>query len=126
MNLLIETLPIHTHGNPCQGIDRVEDAQGHLPVPHEGVDEEQVPGEWHHGHLSAVWILEINGTVFNVVATPKEQLSLTVELKGLGWLVDLISSFQILGGSLGQFGLGSVDDLMEVVHLTERARWLTS
>ena len=119
MNFLVEGLPVHAHGNPSEGVDSVEDTEGELPVHHEWVDEEEVPGEGHQGHLSAVRILEVDGTVLHVVAAPQKQFSFTVEFQCLRWLVHLICSFQVLSRSLGQLSLSCIHYLVQVVHLTE-------
>jgi hypothetical protein len=83
MDFLIKGFPIHAHGNPSEGVHCIEDGKSGLPVPHEWVHEEEIPGERHQSHLGAVWVLEINSTVLHIVARPEEELSLTVEFECL-------------------------------------------
>ena len=126
MNFLIEGFPIHAHWDPSEGVHCVENRKSCLPVHHEWVDKEQVPGEWHQGHLGAIWVLKVHGTVLYVIATPQQEFSLTVEFQGLGWLIHLISSLQVFSSSLCQFCLSSVDNLVKVVNLSERTRRVDS
>jgi len=90
-----------------------------LPVPHEWVDEENVPRERHHRHLSAVRVLQVHGTVLDIITRPKKKFSLTVELQGVRWLIHFVCSFQILCSSLLQFGFSGINNLMKIMHLSE-------
>ena len=71
-----------------------------MPRPHEWVDGEDVPGEGHQAVVHAVGVLQIDGRVLNIVATVQEKLTLSVEFDRLRWLVDTISSFEVLFGTL--------------------------
>jgi hypothetical protein len=126
MDFFIDGFPIHAHRDPREAIRKVEDGKRGLPVHAEWVQEEQVPGEGHHKHLGAVRVLQVYRTVLYVIARPEEELSLTVELESLRWLVYFIGSLQILSRSLGQLCLGRVNNLMEVVNLAEGTAWLHS
>ncbi len=57
--------------------------------------------------------------MLNIVATVQEKLTLSVEFNRLRWLVDTISSFEVLFGTLRKFSLSSVDNLVQVVNLAE-------
>lgn len=57
--------------------------------------------------------------MLNIVATVQEKLTLSVEFNRLRWLIDTISSFEVLLGTLGKFSLSSVDNLVQIVHLAE-------
>jgi uncharacterized membrane protein len=54
-----------------------------------------------------------------VIAGEKKQLSLSVEFKSLGWLVYFMCSLEVLGGSLFELGVICVDNLVQVMYLTE-------
>lgn len=119
MDLAIEVLPVGGERNPREAVDGVEDGQGNLPLPEERVDEEEVPAERDRQHLRAVGVLEVDLTVLDVIARPEEHLTLTVEFERLRRLVDLISALKILDGTGVLLLLSSVDDLVQVVHLSE-------
>ena len=93
MELLVERLPVHNVRHPGEAVHGVEDGEGELPGHVEGVDEEQVPGKGNSSIIHAVRILEVNGGVLDIVTAIQQQLSLSVELECLGWLVNLVCSF---------------------------------
>lgn len=62
--------------------------------------------------------------MLDVVTGVEEQFTLTIEGQCVARLVDLVSSFEILLGTLCQFSLGGPDDLVQVVNLAEAALWL--
>lgn len=47
MDLLVKTLPVHNMGHPGETVGCIEEGQGDLPRPEEGVHEEDVPGKRH-------------------------------------------------------------------------------
>ena len=110
-------------GHPGERVSQVEEGASDLPRPHERVHEEEVPGERHQAIIHAVGVLEVDRRVLNVVATIEQELTLTVELNGLGWLIDAVGTLEVLLGTLGKLSLGRVDDLMQVVDLAELSLW---
>ena len=90
-------------------------------MPHKGVHKEDVPTEGHQTVIHAVGVLKVDRRVLDVVAAVYKELTLSVEFNRLRWLVDTISSFEVLFGTLGQFSLSSVDDFVQVVDLAELA-----
>lgn len=124
VDFLVEALPVHCMGQPGERVGHVEEGQSDLPAPEEGVHEEDVPAERHQAVVHDVRVLQVDGRVLDVVAGVEEQFTLTVEFDRLAWLVDTISAFEVLFRSLGQLALRSVNDLVQVVDLTEITRWL--
>ena len=43
VDFLVETLPVHDVRHPGEAVSTIEEWQGDLPGPEEGVDEEDVP-----------------------------------------------------------------------------------
>ena len=43
MDLLIEMLPVHNMGHPCEPVAQIEETESELPRKGEGVDKEHVP-----------------------------------------------------------------------------------
>ena len=121
VDFLVERLPVQDVGHPCDRVCQVKERKGDLPRPEEWVDEEHVPGEWHQAIIHAVGVLEVDGGVLNVVARVQKQFTLSVELDGLGRLIDTVGSLEVLLSTLGKLSLRSVDDLVQVVDLTEVA-----
>jgi len=68
VDLLVEALPVEDVGHPGQTVGHVEEGQGDLPGPEEGVDEEHVPRKGHQTVVHAVGVLEVNDGVLDVVA----------------------------------------------------------
>ena len=97
-----------------------------MPAPAEGIDEENVVGEGNHGVVHDVGVFQVDGAVLDVVAGVEEQLSVSVELQGLGRLVDLVGPLEIFGSSLSQFSLRSVYDFVQILHLSESSSGLES
>ena len=64
--------------------------------------------------------------MFHVIARPKKKFSLSVELQGLRWFIHLIGSLQILCSSLGQLSLSSINDLVEIMNLSESSYALSA
>ena len=62
--------------------------------------------------------------MLDIVARVEQQFTLTIEGQSVARLVDLVGSFEVLLGTLSQFSLGSPDDFVQVVDLTETALWL--
>lgn len=60
--------------------------------------------------------------MLDVVAGVEQELTLTVESKSFGWLVNLVSAFEVLLRTLSQFSLGGPHDFVQVVHLSEATR----
>ena len=83
MDLLVQRFPIKRYRHPSETVCGVKYGQSELPVPHERVDEENVPRERHHRHLSAVRVLQVHGTVLDIITRPKKKFSLTVEFQGV-------------------------------------------
>lgn len=79
----VKILPVQGERDPSEAVGRPEHRQCELPVPHHGIDEEQVPGKRNGQHVCAVWVLQVDRAVLNVVATPQEQLTFAIELQGL-------------------------------------------
>jgi hypothetical protein len=119
VDFLVETLPVKDVRQPGETVGHVEEGQGNLPRPEEGVDEEHIPREGHQTVVHAVGVLEVDDGVFDVVARVHQQLTLSVEFNGLGWFVDFVGTLEVLLGSLRKLRSGSVDDFVQVVHLTE-------
>ena len=119
MDFLLKVLPIEDMGQPSEGITKVEEDTGQLPGPAEGVDEEGVVGQGDEGVVHTVGVLEVHGAVLDVVARVQKQLTITVELQGVRWLVNFVCALEILSGTLGQLSLGGPDDFMEVLNLAE-------
>jgi len=119
VDLLVEVLPIKHVGQPGEAVAAIEDRTEDLPGPAEGVNEEHVEGEWDGTVVHDVGVLEVDCGVLDIVAGIQEQLSLAVELECLRWLIYLISALEVLRGTLGQFGLCSPDDLVQVLHLAK-------
>ena len=59
--------------------------------------------------------------MLDVVAGVEKALTLTIELNSMRGLVDTISPFKVLLRTSSKLTLSSVDNLMQVVHLTEAA-----
>ena len=57
--------------------------------------------------------------MFNVVTRVKEHFSLSVELKCVTWLIHFLSALKILLGTLRKFSLGCVNNLVQIVNLSE-------
>jgi len=119
VDFLVKTLPVEDVGHPCQRIGSIEEGQGDLPGPEEGVDEEDVPGHRHEAIVQTVRILHVDSRMLDVIARVDEKLTFTVELNGLARLVDAIRALEVLLSTLGELSLRSVDDLVQVVDLTE-------
>ena len=119
VDLLVKALPVHRVRQPGERVGSIEEGEGNLPGPEEGVDEEDVPGEGHEAVVEAVRVLEVNGRVLDVVARVQKQFSLSVEFHRLGWLVHSVCPFQILLSTLSQFRLSCVNHFVQVVDLTE-------
>ena len=119
VDFAIEILPVQGQWDPGQAVGGPEERERELPVPHHWIDEEDVPGEWHAQHLSAIRVLQVNRTVLNIVAAPKQQFTLTIELKRLRWLVNLICSLEELSGTASELLLRGVNDFVKIVHLSE-------
>jgi len=90
-----------------------------LPGPAEGVHEEDVEGKGQHLIVHHVGVLQVHCAVLDVVARVNEQLTITVEFKGLRWLVYFIRTFKVLSSTLSKFSLCSPHDLVEILNLTE-------
>lgn len=119
VELLVQVLPVECVGHPGEAIGHIEESESKLPAHTERVAEENVPGEGNQTVVHDVRVLEIDGRVFDVIARVEQKLTLTVELDCLGGLVDLIGALKVLGGTLGEFDLGGVHDLVEIVYLSE-------
>ena len=119
VDLAVKRLPVLGERHPGEAVASVEDRESDLPLPHERVDEEDVPAERHGEHVGAVGVLHVDLGVLDVVARPEKHLTLTVELKRLGWLVDLVGTLEVLCGALSQFSLRGVDNLVQVINLFE-------
>ena len=126
VDFLVEALPVEDVGHPGERVGQVEEWQRDLPRPEEGVHEEDVPAEGHEAVVHDVGVLEIDGRMLDVVARVEKQLTLTVEFNGLAGLVDAIGALEVLVGTLGELGLGRVNDLVQVVDLAEVARLVGS
>ena len=59
--------------------------------------------------------------MLDIVAGVEKALTLTIELNSMRGLVDTISPFKVLLRTSSKLTLSSVDNLMQVVHLTEAA-----
>jgi hypothetical protein len=57
--------------------------------------------------------------LLNVVAREKQKLALSVKGDSLAGFVNFVCALEILFGTLGQLSLSGVDDLVQVVNLTE-------
>ena len=68
MNLLVKALPIECVWHPRKTVCPIEESHRELPAHVEGIHEEEVPGDRHETVIEAVWIFEIDGGVFDVVA----------------------------------------------------------
>ena len=71
-----------------------------MPCPEERVDEEHIPRERHQTVIHAVWVLEVNSKVLNIVTRVEQQLTLSVEFNRLRRFVDAIGTLKVLLGSL--------------------------
>ena len=67
VDLLVETLPVHDVRHPGEAGSTIEEWQGDLPGPEEGVDEEDVPREGHEAIIKAVGVFEVDSGVLNIV-----------------------------------------------------------
>ena len=105
MDFLVQALPVEDVGHPGEGVCCVEERQSDLPRPHEGVHEEDVPGERHQAIVHAVGVLEVDGRVLDVVARVEKQFTLSIEFDGLRRFVDTIGALEVLLGTLGQLCL---------------------
>ena len=83
------------------------------------VDEEGVVGQGDEGVIHTVGILEVDCAVLDVIARVQKQLTITVELQGVRWLVYFVCALEILSSTLGQLSLRGPDDFMEVLNLAE-------
>lgn len=119
VDFAIEILPVEGQWDPGQAVGGPEQRQGELPIPHQGIDEENVPGQWHAEHLCAIRVLQVDRTVLNIVAAPKQQFALTIELERLRWLVNFVCSLEILSGTACELLLRGVNDFVKIVHLSE-------
>ena len=119
VDLLLEVLPVEDVGEPGEGITHIEDDGGQLPGPAEGVNEEDVVGEGDEGVVHAVWVLQVNRAVLDVIAGVQEQLTVAVELESLRGLVDLVCALEVLSGTLGQLCLRCPHDFVQVLDLAE-------
>lgn len=124
MDLLLEVLPIEDMGEPGEASADIEEDLGQLPGPAEGVDEEDVPGQGDQGVIDHVGVLKVDGRVLDVVAGVDQEFTITVEFKGLRWLVHLICAFQILGRTLSELSLCCPYDLVQILNLAEASLWL--
>lgn len=119
MDLLLEVLPVEYVWQPAETARKIEDDLGELPRPGEGIDEEDIEGEGDEGIVHHIRILEVNSTILNVIAREQEELTITVELESLRWLINLIGSLQILSSTLSQLSLICPDDFVQVLDLAE-------
>ena len=106
-------------GHPEEGRGHVEDGSGELPGPAERVDEEKIPCDGDHGVIHHEGVLQVDGTVLDVIAGVQKELTITIEFKGLRWLVHFIRAFKVLSSTLSKFSLCSPNDLVEILNLTE-------
>jgi hypothetical protein len=67
MDFLVQRFPIQREWDPSKTVGSIKYGKSELPVPHEWVDKEDVPRKRHHSHLCAVWILEVDSTVFDII-----------------------------------------------------------
>ena len=126
VDFLVKALPVEHVGHPGERICHVEEGQSDLPGPEERIDEEDVPGEGHQAVIHDVWVLKIDCRMLDIVARVEEKFTLTVKLNSLAGFVDAISSLQVFLGTLGQLSLICVDDLVQIVNLTEVTRLVGS
>lgn len=119
MQLLVEMFPVQDMRHPSKTGTSIEECQSELPRHHEGVDKEEVPRERDKAIVHYVGIFEVDLGVLHIVTGEEKQFSFSVELNGLGGLVHLVCTLQILVGTLGQLRLGGVHNFVQVVHLTE-------
>ena len=110
-------------GHPCQTVSQVEETEGELPGHGEWVDEEEVPGEGYEAIIHAVGVLEVDDGVLDVVAREEQQFSLSVELHCFGWNVHLVCQFEVFVGTLSNFSLCRVHNLVQVVNLSKSTEW---
>lgn len=54
--------------HPSERIGQVENRANDLPLPHEGIDEVDVPSNRHEAIVHAVRVLEVNLAVPNVLS----------------------------------------------------------
>ena len=59
--------------------------------------------------------------MLDVIARVKKKLTLAIEFNGLARLVDTIGALEVLLSTLGELSLISVNNLVQVVDLTELA-----
>jgi hypothetical protein len=57
--------------------------------------------------------------VLDVVTRVDQHLTLSIELKRVAWLVYFFCPLKVFGATLCELGLGGVDDLVQVVDLSE-------
>ena len=59
--------------------------------------------------------------MLDVITAVQKELTLSIELNGLGWLVDTVCALEVFLGTLSKFSLSCVDNFVQVVDLTELA-----
>jgi len=57
--------------------------------------------------------------VLDVVARVKQHLTLSIKLKRLAWLIYFFCPLEVFSATLGELSLSGVNDLVQVVDLSE-------
>ena len=57
--------------------------------------------------------------MLDVVARVKQQLTLSIKLKRVAGLIYFFCPLEVFGATLGELSLGGVNDLVQVVDLSE-------
>lgn len=83
VDLLVQMLPVEGLRQPGETASEIQEREGDLPFPHEGVHKENVHGQGCHGGDGAIWVFQIYCAMLDVIAAPQQQLTLSVELKGV-------------------------------------------
>ena len=64
--------------HPSEHVSHIEDETGKLPLPHERIDEEDVPREWHKHIIHAVRVLEVNHALSSVLTVGSAYVAVVI------------------------------------------------
>lgn len=78
-------------GKPSKGIGRIEEAKSDLPLPSKWIDKEDIPGEGNEGIIHYIRVFQVHNGVLDIITREQEQLSISVKLQSVRWLIHFIS-----------------------------------
>jgi len=66
VNFPIKGFPVENMRHPGKRIYKIEDTANNLPLPHEWIDEINIPSNWNSAIIHTIRILEVNRTILHI------------------------------------------------------------